>query len=251
MACTQSSASSAPAPSSSKCNECNTTLASPKRCAKCKTATYCDRSCQTAHWRTHKKECAMLANAHHAGDQSLPGEPPKRTDDKPFAAIYHNNFPHDRSEKETFKILIDLIRMRQEDVYNLDGDTMEGTIYDQEPTSEPAFRKFLDKAKATAGFLPPWWTDKKTEECVAFGLRSSSFSLECAQEKSDIQKEWGDHHMPMKLRMLGEKVYGNTPGGSRSEGMLARQMSLESGTLGQHTVDIDLAGSFRDWKATL
>lgn len=39
--------------------------------------------------------------------------------------------------------------------------------------------------------------------------------------------------MPMKLRMIGEKVYGNTPGmgpGPTSESMLMLQMTQESGT---------------------
>ncbi|KAK5173320.1 uncharacterized protein LTR77_002001 [Saxophila tyrrhenica] len=45
---------------------------------------------------------------------------PARSDAKPFTAIYHNNFLHDRQEEETFKILIDVIRMRQEDHYNLE-----------------------------------------------------------------------------------------------------------------------------------
>lgn len=156
---------------------------------------------------------------------------PKRSDAKPFTAIYHNSFLHDRSEEETFKILIDVIRMHQEDVYNLEGETMVGTIYNSEPTSEKAFGDFLRRAKRISGFLPPWFNDEKAEECVRYGLRSDhGFTLDCAREKSDIQEVWGDDRMPMKLRMLGEKVYGNTPGGSKGDAMLGMMMQMEGGS---------------------
>ncbi|KAK4928177.1 Ankyrin repeat and MYND domain-containing protein 2 [Elasticomyces elasticus] len=135
--------------------------------------------------------------------------------------------------------------MRQEDVYNVEGDTMTGTIYNQEPTSEPAFRDFLRKAKTTPGFLLPWWTDEKTEECVRFGLRDNSFSLAAAQGKSNIQEKWGDNQMPMKLRMLGEKVYGNTRGGTKSDAMLGMMMGMESGTGPAHTTNLDMGSLFR------
>lgn len=100
------------------CDQCGKTRDSLKHCAKCKTTHYCDRDCQNAHWKTHKKECARLAGGEGA---SADGKVPKRSDAKPFTAIYHNNFLHHGTEKETFKILIDVIRMRQEDVYSLEG----------------------------------------------------------------------------------------------------------------------------------
>ncbi|KAK4889777.1 hypothetical protein LTR27_011489 [Elasticomyces elasticus] len=139
-----------------KCDQCKKTSGPSKRCAKCKTTAYCNRECQAAHWKTHKRECAIIAQIRYPAGQSPGSEVPKRLDAKPFTSLYHNNSLHDRSEEKTFRILINVIRMRQEDVYNLEGDTMTGTIYNQEPTSEPAFRDFLRKAKTTPCFLPPW-----------------------------------------------------------------------------------------------
>jgi splicing suppressor protein 51 len=69
--------------------------------------------------------------------------PAAEHDTKPFTAISKNMFLHNRSKEQTFKLLIDLLRMRQEDEYNLDGDTMVGTIYNLEPSSEKAFRTFI------------------------------------------------------------------------------------------------------------
>lgn len=126
------------------------------------------------------------------------------------------------------------------------GEIMTGTIYDQEPTSEEAFRELLTKAKLVNGLLPPWWNDDKAEECVQYGLQSRPFSLAAAQEKSDIQETWGDNRMPMKLRMLGEKVYGNTPGpGGQGGGssMLAMMMAMEGGS-GMHSTMLDMSQLF-------
>ncbi|KJX94854.1 hypothetical protein TI39_contig4154g00025 [Zymoseptoria brevis] len=185
--------------SSPKCSQCDKPASSLKRCAKCKSTSYCNRACQTAHWKVHKKSCAKLAG--NGGDEgpSTGAEVPERSDSKPFTAIYHNNFLHDRSEEETFKILIDTLRMRQEDMYFFHGDTMPGTIYDGSSTSIPAFRQFIRKAQAVEGFLPPWWTDAKLEQCIRFSKDEGGFSLAGAQEKSDIQETWKDTQMPMKV----------------------------------------------------
>ncbi|CAK4029829.1 Hypothetical predicted protein [Lecanosticta acicola] len=228
-----------------KCGNCDKTDISLKKCAKCMSVSYCDRECQKSHWKTHKKVCAMLAGATNPKN-SAPGEKiPKRSNSKPFTAIYHNNFLHDRPEEETFKILIDILRMRQEDTHAFEGDNMDGSIYNGERTSERAFRQFLRKAKQVEGFLPPWWSDEKVEECVRFGLQSNDFSLGSAQEKSDIQEAWGDDKMPMKLRMLGEKVYGNTPGTGSQGGstMLQMMMGMERGS-GMHSSTLDMAQLF-------
>lgn len=66
----------------------------------------------------------------------------------------------------------------------------------------------LRLAKQDPGLLPLWWNDEKEAEC----MRESRLALECAREKSDIEEAWKDPMMPMKLRMLGEKIYGSTPG---------------------------------------
>ncbi|OQO07722.1 hypothetical protein B0A48_07419 [Cryoendolithus antarcticus] len=117
---------------------------------------------------------------------------------------------HNLPEATTYKLLIDCLRMRQEDTYSFAGDTMVGTIYNSEPSSIPAFRKFIAKAEK-AQILPPWWKASSTTHCLHLSASDEGFSLECAQEKSDIQETWKDHYMPMKLRMLAKVVYGNVP----------------------------------------
>jgi splicing suppressor protein 51 len=141
-----------------------------------------------------------------------------------------------------------MLRMRQEDEYNLDGDTMIGTIYNMEPNSEKAFREFIRKAKAVSGLLPPWWDDKSLKECISYSRKSTDFSLRSAQEKHDIQETWGDRNMPMKLRMVAERVYGYTPGGFESDAMLASMMGAESSNATEtvmSSLPLDLASLMR------
>ena len=122
--------------------------------------------------------------------------------------------------------------MRQEDEYLFEANHLPGSIYDLPANngSVPAFRTFIRKAaRKNPTILPPWWTEEKTEACVAYGLRTDhDHSLKHAVEKSDVQRIWADDKMPMKLRMLGERVWGNTPGGTRSDGMLALMMAMEA-----------------------
>eukprot|EP00049_Salpingoeca_infusionum_P015078 m.289075 g.289075 ORF g.289075 m.289075 type:complete len:147 (-) comp15806_c0_seq12:2396-2836(-) len=37
---------------------CGKYLIRPQRCSRCGCAWYCDRTCQRAHWRTHKETCS-------------------------------------------------------------------------------------------------------------------------------------------------------------------------------------------------
>lgn len=59
------------------------------------------------------------------------------------------------------------------------------------------------------GLLPPWWTKEKRSACEKLAVDKSQWSdLNCAVEKSDMVEHYGDGFMPMKLRMLAERVYG-------------------------------------------
>ncbi|PPJ59037.1 hypothetical protein CBER1_01673 [Cercospora berteroae] len=203
-----------------QCAACSSTGEELKRCGRCLKVEYCNKECQTAHWKTHKKECSRLA-----GESEQPSS--SRNDSKPFTAISEGNFLHDRSEDETYKLLVDIVRMLQEDTYRFEGGTMPGTIYNGGSSSIPAFRAMLRRAEAIDGFLPPWWTAAKEAECI----RRNSAALAAAQEKSDIQEAWGDQWMPMKLRMLGEQIWGKWPGVAphQTESMLRFQMAKENG----------------------
>eukprot|EP00919_Chromeraceae_sp_WS-2016_P051495 GHVR01122085.1.p2 GENE.GHVR01122085.1~~GHVR01122085.1.p2 ORF type:complete len:123 (-),score=58.26 GHVR01122085.1:58-426(-) len=44
-------------PSTSKCENCGRSLLNPKRCGRCQVVVYCNKTCQSIHWKTHKLTC--------------------------------------------------------------------------------------------------------------------------------------------------------------------------------------------------
>lgn len=96
--------------------------------------------------------------------------------------------------------------MRIEDDYVFCGDA--GALYAGD-NPLPDFRRFLKLAEKRKGLLPQWWSVAKREECERMGMVGKQWSsLLCAMEKTDVVEHYGDPLMPMKLRALGEKVYG-------------------------------------------
>ena len=123
-----------------------------------------------------------------------------------FPALAQNTYLHSFSEKDAFNQVIDSYRLRVEDDYSFRGET--SGLYNQE-NPLPHFRKYLDLAESRQGVLPKWWSKEKREACEKLALDSSQWSdLNCAVEKSDIQEHYKDNMMPMKLRILAEKIYG-------------------------------------------
>jgi len=228
------------------CASCASSGAS-RQCGRCKSVAYCNRDCQKAHWKGHKRDCARIAQEQDGNAPSSSGAQDNQEfksgdqDKKPFTAISKNLFFHDRPEEKTFQLLIDTQRMRQQDELSIDGTRMPGSIYANEPSSEKAFREFIRKAHAVPGYLPPWWKEETVDDAIKYARNSTGFSLAIAQEKQDIQKTWGDDRMPMKLRMVAERVYGNTPGGFKGDSMLAMMASQESGSGGGFQSHLDIA----------
>ncbi|OBT67167.1 hypothetical protein VE03_02665 [Pseudogymnoascus sp. 23342-1-I1] len=222
---------STPEPPSScfNCNKLQTELSKPlKCCAKCQTSLYCSRECQKANWKIHKPTCHLSSTA--APPPNPPSEPaplpnpPRESAPLPNIAQtpegYHSqgfydfnnlfglsndDFLHDRPESDVFILLIDSFRMRVEDEYVFGCNTI--SIYNGDKPL-PLFKKFLSLAESRQQLLPPWWSPQKRRECEKLSLDASQWShLNRAVEKSDIQDHYNDDMMPMKLRILSEKIY--------------------------------------------
>lgn len=57
--------------------------------------------------------------------------------------------------------------------------------------------------------MPPWWSKEKRAECERLGSAGGEdwwSNLNYAVEKADIQEHYGDSMMPMKLRVLAERI---------------------------------------------
>ncbi len=192
------------------CGKCHSSQADPplKRCAKCLNTWYCGRECQKADWKVHKAFCAT-------SQQSNVQNNPKATtnfDAMPkvvgdfFRGICADDYLLHFSEKDAFRQLIDCYRLRVEDDYSFSGDT-RGLCNGDDPLSD--FQDFLDLAETRKGLLPSWWSDAKRRECEKRAVGTTEWSdLNAAVEKQDVIEHYGDPTMPMKLRLLAEKIYG-------------------------------------------
>lgn len=112
------------------------------------------------------------------------------------------------TKKECYIQLIDSYRLRVEDDYVF-AHNNHGIYANEDP--HPEFARYLDKAEKRKGLLPGWWNAEHKAACKAMGADTSKANwadLSCAVEKKDIQEHYKEDTMPMKLRLLAEKVYG-------------------------------------------
>lgn len=229
-----------------------------QRCTKCKSIKYCSKDCQKKGWKGHKKICPLLAqmkantqDAHPdpSGSAGLGSSAATGTAklknlethiEKPFAKLDNGTWLHGRSEKDTFQLLIDSFRLREDDEYTFKGDASMDSVYDGSADSTVPFKSFLNEVEEKEGYLPDWWNEAKRKECVKFGMRKNQWaSLRQAVTKSGIIEYYGSPTMPMQLRMFAEEVLGSSIsniGGAKA--MRQFQMMQESGASELDGLDI-------------
>jgi splicing suppressor protein 51 len=174
------------------------------KCSRCQDTLYCSRECQVADWkRGHKVKCKLIVSANKAFNEAA-----QRAEVVPAPGpndVYLDSIP---TEEEAMDRLIDAYRLRVEDDYVYKGDG-RGLYGLEDPY--PDFRHFLNLAEKRKGVLPKWWNKTKRKECERRALNEDNWCcISYAVEKSDIQEHYKDNFMPMTLRMLAEKIYGQS-----------------------------------------
>ncbi|KAF1914403.1 hypothetical protein BDU57DRAFT_519376 [Ampelomyces quisqualis] len=231
------------ADTSPSCAKCRKTAAAAnvanlKACAKCKSARYCGRECQTGDWKVHKKVCAresatrafVEAHAEHSNSYASPRLTNlEKHIPNPFTQLDKGKYLHGHPEKDVYKLLIDSFRMRQADDKNFEGKTAPRSIYTGASSSIDPFRKYIAKAATRPGLLPPWWDAAKQKECEAFGESGEWSDLRKDVSKQKMIQHYGDQRMPMQVRMLAEAIYGVGSMGQDGTFMRRNMMEMEQG----------------------
>jgi splicing suppressor protein 51 len=148
----------------------------------------------------------------------------------PFTRLDRGTYLHDRPRPDVFRLLIDCYRLRMEDNKNIDGIVEPDSIYGGAATGREGFRRFLGRAAQRQGLLPGWWDDAAAAACEALGMDAAEgnwYSLGRRVTKTSVIEHYGDRLMPMQLRMLGEGVYGRSPGGQDGTAMRKQMAQME------------------------
>lgn len=188
-----------PSPTCAGCSKAVTDIPPTlERCGLCKKTYYCSRDCRKADLKAHAKTCTGLSRALKLWRSGALAR-------RYFPTLADGTYLHSFSEQDTFDQLIDSYRVGVGASYVFDGSP---ALHSEEPKLQ-SFRRFLDFAESRTGLLPEWWSEEKRAACEELAVDSDHWSnVNRVLNGEDFKKHYNEEFMPIKLRILAEKVYG-------------------------------------------
>lgn len=123
-----------------------------------------------------------------------------------FQSIMPPDFLHRYPEKVVYEILDDVYDLRVVDCLKLTSATCESRL---EGGSWRGFLRFLDLAEKRSGLLPGWWSLEKRRECERVAAEAAEMGADAPKVNGHwVMMRYRDFLMPMRFRLLAEKVYG-------------------------------------------
>lgn len=181
------------------CEESDVRLQQPfGNCSRCNSQTYCSLECQSGDWSDHKKVCGKsILDSMSASNRDF------------CKSLLPDSFLHELPENDVYDMLDDCFFLRIADCFCFGKDKKcKGGNMNK-------FRDFLDLAEERVGFLPPWWCESKRGECERTAKKtermapgSKDYNTRDFLLDHALISAYGDYNIPMKLRLLAEKVYG-------------------------------------------
>ena len=167
-------------------------------CSRCNSQTYCSMECQSSDWSNHKEVCGIsILDSMSESNRDV------------CRSLLPDSFLHECSEKDVYDMLDDCFFLRIADCFCFTKDRK------RKGGNMNKFRDFLDLAEERVGLLPPWWCEAKRSECERMAeeterMAPGSEDYETRDFLVDHALIWAyrDYNIPMKLRLLAEKVYG-------------------------------------------
>lgn len=111
-----------------------------------------------------------------------------------------------------YEILDDAYDLRVVDCFKLtaaaEGASCESQARPREG-SWSEFERFLDLAEMRKGLLPGWWCREKRRECERLAAKAAETGALAPKVNGHwVMMRYQDFLMPMKFRLLAERVYG-------------------------------------------
>lgn len=204
-----------------------------KRCAGCRTVSYCDTHCQKSHWKKHKGLCNLAQ-----------GKGPK-----------NGYLSKIKSPEEVYGVLIDSYRWRtaldhtfkheNHGMYQ-DGTLSKDFLWSQGDATDD-FQRYIDLAEQ-AGVMPIWWQFENRMACLAKAVdKKNGDSVYAEFDEGKLTQKYGDDvSIQNALVMLAELVVGYDGKGSTcDEAFLEFQEQLRSNPGEQHKVMMTAVDTFR------